>query len=216
MLIGTDHLIETASFIGLMLGFLGSIFLSIGLLKSKEAIRDEETTYWGYNPFKINSMISDRVAALIGFALIIAGFSTSASAALVQVIPMNISYNLIVTSLALTFIGWLVILLVLQRRSATHTKAKMAHERMAVSERFKLQVKDINNIIDSQSRDSYDLNTVRFQNLEVLIHHLPDLSVEDRGILNKTLEEIKASKDFEQLKTALEKGSHSFFAQITQ
>ncbi len=59
------------------MGFIGSIIFSAGLIKSKQQILDENTSYWNENPFTLKAELRSQPYYVIGIGFIIAGFATS-------------------------------------------------------------------------------------------------------------------------------------------
>lgn len=82
--------------------------MSAGLLKSREAAIDEETPFWGKNPFKIRDVLASRNIALWGFSLLIAGFATTTMVELANIFQIETVFGVVMGSLALIFFGWLV------------------------------------------------------------------------------------------------------------
>lgn len=59
------------------MGFIGSIIFSAGLIKSKQQILDENTSYWNKNPFTLKAELRSQPYYIVGIGLLIAGFSIS-------------------------------------------------------------------------------------------------------------------------------------------
>ncbi len=195
---------DIINFIGLILGFIGSILLSVGLLKSREAAIDEETPFWGKNPFKMQDILASRNLAMWGFSLFVAGIATTTMVELAKIANIQTVFGVAMGSLALTFFGWLVILLVMQQKSSAHIRHKNAHFRKALKERLILQIKGLKDILSSPNPKSYDFNSVKYGNLEILIGFIRSIDSETQTKLESCLEKIKSSKEFEDIKLALE------------
>lgn len=190
--------------IGLALGFVGSVLLSAGLLKSKEAAVDEETPFWGENPFKVRDVLVSRNLALWGFLLFVAGFATTAMVEFASMANIKTVFGVAAGSLALTFLGWLVILLLMQRKSSSHIEYKNAHFRKALLSRLELQIKNLNKIMASPNPGNYDFNSVKYGNLEILIGLKPDVDKVTSEKLQTCLHNINNSTEFQGIKAAME------------
>lgn len=66
---------STLNLASLILTFLGTVLLSIGLLRSRQQIEDESSTYYGFNPFVKANMSDEQRVILPGFLLLITGFA---------------------------------------------------------------------------------------------------------------------------------------------
>ncbi len=195
---------DIINFIGLILGFIGSVLLSAGLLKSKEAAIDEETPFWGRNPFKIQDVLASRNLSLWGFSLFVAGFATTAMVELANIVNIKSVFSVAAASLALTFFGWLVIALTMQKKSSEHVRHKNAHFRKALKERLILQIKSLKDILSSPNPKNYDFNSVKYGNLELLIGFVPNIDGETNTKLEICIDKVKSSKEFEDIKMAME------------
>lgn len=195
---------ELINFIGLVLGFIGSVLLSAGLLKSREAAIDEETPFWGKNPFKIRDVVASRNLALWGFSLFVAGFATTAMVELANIAQIKTVFGVAMGSVALTSLGWLAIFLLMQQKSSAHRRHKHAHFRKALKERLSMQIKSLEDILSSPNPKNYDFNSVKYGNLELLIGLMPDIDEGARANLEACLDKIKSSKEFEDIKVPIE------------
>ncbi|HSX42721.1 MAG TPA: hypothetical protein VLF59_01410 [Candidatus Saccharimonadales bacterium] len=195
---------DIINFVGLVLGFIGSVLLSAGLLKSKEAAIDEETPFWGENPFKMRGVLTSRSLALWGFALFVAGFATTAMVGLAGIIHLKSMFGVIAGSLALTFFGWLLVALIMQQKALAHKSHKNAHFKKAVVERLNMQIKSLKDILASPNPKNYDFSSVKYGNLELLVKHIPDIDREARKKLEVCLEKIKGATEFADIKEAME------------
>ena len=195
---------DIINFVGLVLGFIGSVLLSAGLLKSKEAAIDEETPFWGENPFKVRDVLTSRSLALWGFALFVAGFATTAMVGLAGIIHLKSVFGVITGSLALTFFGWLVIVLIMQQKALAHKSHKNAHFKKALVGRLNMEIKSLKDILASPNPKNYDFNSVKYGDLVLLVRHVPDIDREARKKIETCLERIKSATEFAEIKEAME------------
>jgi len=66
---------QTLQVIGLVLNFIGAILFAFPVIKSKKAIEDESSTYWGHNPPLRKAMQKETILGIIGLALLLIGFA---------------------------------------------------------------------------------------------------------------------------------------------
>jgi len=66
---------EIISLVANVLNFIGAIFLSAGLIKSTDQIKDESATYYGANPYTSNSSLKSQPYYKVGFRIFVTGFA---------------------------------------------------------------------------------------------------------------------------------------------
>ncbi|MEK7561744.1 MAG: hypothetical protein AAB541_02680 [Patescibacteria group bacterium] len=203
---------DVINFVGIVLGFVGSVLLSAGLLMSREAAIDKETPFWGENPFKIKDVLASRNLALWGFSLLIAGFATTAIVGFARIASIQTIFGVAAASLGLTFLGWLLMLLTLQAKTTSHLLHKSSHFRKALVERLKLQIKSLEDILSSPNPGNYDFRSVKFDNLELLMGLIPNIDRETQKKLQSCIEKIKRSGKFEDMKEAMNECLNEFEA----
>jgi len=196
--------VNIINFVGLILGFVGSVLLSVGLLKSKEAAVDEETPFWSKNPFKIRDVLTSRNFALWGLSLFVAGSATTTMVEFASIANIQTVFGVAMGSLALTFFGWLVIALIMQRKSSAHISHKNTHFRKVLKEQLVLQIKQLKDILSSPNPKSHDFNFIKYMDLEILIDFIPKIDSETQTKLEICLEEIKRSKELGDIRLAME------------
>ena len=118
---------ELLKIISVAFGFIGSVLLSAGLIKSHKQIDDETATYWGGNPFTKENLLSEQRLIFTGFIFIIAGFSFQLSTEITFYPKSSILFNSILTGLLLTVTGVLALFIFIQARANNHEKRRRSH-----------------------------------------------------------------------------------------
>jgi len=60
--------------IGLVFNLLGSLILGFGMIRSKERIEKESTSYWDGNPYTKKYFYTDKKIGLWGIGFLLIGF----------------------------------------------------------------------------------------------------------------------------------------------
>jgi len=113
--------------IGGSLGFIGSVILSAGLLKTKEQIRDENKAYFNQNPYTTDAAISSQPYYVGGFLSIIAGFAIVIGGQIGALYQQNSLTVAILYSITIALGGYLGMALFLLHQFASHRKRRMIH-----------------------------------------------------------------------------------------
>lgn len=77
-----DEIIKNLNLIGLILNFIGSLIMGLGMIRSKNRIEKESGTYYDGNPYTKKFFYTDRKIGLLGIILLAIGF-------LLQLISLN-------------------------------------------------------------------------------------------------------------------------------
>lgn len=97
--------------VGLVMGYLGSIMLSVGILRSKQEVIDEEKPFWGPNPFKMRSTLNSRLLGFAGLAALVAGFAiTTVANAFINILDVDNVWQALIIIAFLVAIAYSIIL----------------------------------------------------------------------------------------------------------
>lgn len=133
--------VEVLKLFGLGLGFVGSVLLSIGLVKSRQQIDDETGSYWGQNPFLRENILGERKLVIIGFIALLAGFAFQLSTT-ITFYPVGAEvFGAIAIGVALTLVGVLSLLLFVQSRESHHRRRHEAHYRRVLRRQTESMIK---------------------------------------------------------------------------
>ncbi|MFA5995572.1 MAG: hypothetical protein WCW27_01275 [Patescibacteria group bacterium] len=114
---------ELLNLFSIATSFIGSIFLSLGLIKSKQQIEDETGTYFGHNPYLKEYVLSDQKFILLGFHLLIISFAFQFAMAIPWFPEVSKLLDTILLGIVLSLSGVLS-LLVYQRYVYRHHETK--------------------------------------------------------------------------------------------
>jgi hypothetical protein len=115
---------EWIKIIGDILTFFGSIFLGGGLIRSKLQIRDEESTYYDNNPYKVEGALKSRPYYQAGLILLVLGFSFALSERLLSILDSTEVLMHISFAIALASTGVMLTLVFMMQQSVKHLKLK--------------------------------------------------------------------------------------------
>ncbi|MGB4956993.1 MAG: hypothetical protein WBO49_00925 [Candidatus Saccharimonas sp.] len=113
------------------MGFVGSIIFSAGLIKSKQQILDENTSYFDENPFTLKAELRSQPYYVVGIGFIITGFAMSIAGSIAE----NLHYYQVLVSIliavSISMLGFfgMAVFYILQSKS---------HQRNYVSYRKKI------------------------------------------------------------------------------
>lgn len=143
--------------IGVTLGFVSSVIFSAGLIKPKEQIRDENTTYFNANFYTLNAAMGSRTYLIIAFVLLIAGFATSLGGLLGEFFGNG---NLLISFLftvSLIFFGLLGTALFYLQRIAAHNKMKSAHAKTVFLGAIRNHKNSLRNLMNNSTQNKDEL-----------------------------------------------------------
>lgn len=111
------------------MGFIGSIIFSAGLIKNKQQILDENSTYFNGNPFTLKAELRSQPYYVIGIGLIIMGFAASIAGDIGEKLEhyqVLVSLLIMISISLLGFFGMAVFYIV---QSRSHQKNKVEHRK---------------------------------------------------------------------------------------
>lgn len=194
---------DELNLIGLLAGFVGTVLLSAGLVKSEEQALDESKPYWGSNPFLEKAALASRKLALAGLSSIVASFAISASIGANRLLHLTYPLPLAaILSLALTLMGWLALILFLQISAGRHIRHRQAHYRVVLHEAILGQIRQINQFNKDQWKamdvESFKRDCVRkLRSFECMLRYY------DVQVMLELCGQIEMSKDMEGILIAL-------------
>lgn len=189
--------------VGLVLGYLGSILLSAGLIKSKEEVIDEEKPFWGPNPFRIRSTLRSRQLGFMGVALLVAGFATSTvAAAFENVLDVdNVGLALAVIVVLIAF-AYGVVLLALRAKKRAHVNARSRYY-------FNELIREVRNLRHQYQKEPFAATKDRsFDELkkhctQTLAKYAPSLDQEGKKHVGKLIGSIDKAERLDDIISAL-------------
>lgn len=190
--------------IGLVMGYLGSIMLSMGLFKSKQELIDEEKPFWGPNPFKMRSTMRSHWLGVAGVAFLVAGFATTTVAIAFSTVLRIDNVNLAMSVIALLIVtAYSIILLALKAKKRAHLDAK---SRYYFNELIK-EVRELKNKYEKEpviTTQDGTLDDLKKQHSQQFSKNLNDLKPDDKKAIEKLISSIDKAEQFADITTALE------------
>lgn len=190
--------------IGLIMGYLGSISLSLGIIKSKQEVIDEETPFWGPNPFKMRSTLRSRLLGFSGVALLVAGFATtSVTTALDTVFNIDDLPLAVSTITLLTATAYAILWFALKAKHRAHIDAK---SRYYFQELIK-EVRELKNKYEKQpiiSTQDGTLDDLKKQQMQQFSKSLSNLKPDDKKALEKLISNIDKAGEYAEFTAALD------------
>jgi hypothetical protein len=185
--------------IGLVLGYLGSILLSAGLIKSKEEVIDEEKPFWGPNPFRIRSTLRSRQLGFMGVALLVAGFAISTvAAAFENVLHIDSVGFALAVIVALIAFAYGVVLLALRAKKRAHISAR---NRYYFNELIH-EVRELRNQYQKEpfaATADHSFDELKKQHTQMFTKYTPDLDQEGKKQIGKLIGNIDKAETFDDL-----------------
>lgn len=191
--------------IGDFSAFIGTILLSAGLLRSEEQIKDEETTYYDGNPFKIKSSIKSQPYYRAGFRFLIIGFSINSATSISKIMGFyNDLIKEILLSVSILIFGFLLI----QWFERLGENKHRVYKQELINENFFARLKQIylevqDNILGGDKTETdfeiYKNNVI--SDLDNRKNFLQDNYFSDVSLL---IENLKKSKSFESFQVYVE------------
>lgn len=189
--------------IGLVMGYLGSISLSLGIIKSKQEVIDEETPFWGPNPFKMRSTLRSRLLGFTGVALLVAGFATTTVATALDTVFNIEDVPLAISLIALLIVtAYAILLFALKAKHRAHIDAK---SRYYFQELIK-EVRELKNKYEKQpviSTQGGNLDNLKKQQMQQFSKSLSNLKPDDKKALEKLISNIDKAGEYAELTSAL-------------
>lgn len=189
--------------IGLIMGYLGSISLSLGIIKSKQEVIDEETPFWGPNPFKMRSTLRSRLLGFSGVALLVAGFATtSVTTALDTVFDIDDLPLAVSTIALLTATAYAILWFALKAKHRAHIDAKSRYY-------FNEIIKEARKLKDEYEKKSViiteddSLADLKKQYVGGLSKDLNYLKPDDKKIIEKLISSIDKAQQLPDMVAAL-------------
>lgn len=190
--------------IGLILGYLGSISLSVGIIKSKQEVVDEERPFLGPNPFKMRSTLRSRLLGFAGVAMLVAGFATSTVATAFNTV-FHINHLPLALGVIFILVGsaYLVIALALDTKKRAHLNAKSRY----YMEEFTNEVRKLKDDLKNHPLESMTERTfskLKKQTLQQFSHYGADLTSEARKQTGKLMSALDKAKNTRDIVRALD------------
>lgn len=111
------------------MGFMGSIIFSAGLIKGKQQILDENTSYFDKNPFTLKAELKSQPFYIIGIAFLIAGFATSIAGSISEIVN---DYRLLISilvAISITMLGYFAMAIFYITKNKVHHNNYVAHRK---------------------------------------------------------------------------------------
>lgn len=192
------------NFIGLVLGYLGSIMLSVGILKSRQEVIDEEKPFWGPNPFRIRSTLGSRILGFSGMIALVAGFATTTVAnAFIYLIRIRDVWLAILVIMALLLFAYAIIFGALYAKKRAHINAKNKYYYHELLDTIRALYEEPSEE-DVPGKAKRDLEDIRKHYLDTLSRYSSDIGYENRQQLGRLLTNITDAKDAAAIKAFLE------------
>lgn len=189
--------------IGLIMGYLGSISLSLGIIKSKQEVIDEETPFWGPNPFKMRSTLRSRLLGFTGVALLVAGFATTTVATALETVFNIDDVPLAISLIALLIVtAYAILLFALKAKHRAHVAAKSRYY-------FNEIIKEARNLKSEYEKnpviatEDHTLEDLKKQYVGQLSKDLNYLKPDDKKIIEKLISNIDKAQQLSDLVAAL-------------
>jgi len=197
-----DGIIQVLSLVGLLASFVGSVLLSVGLIKTEQEVRDEEQPYWGVNPFRLKGALSSRKSSVAGFALVISGFATELVTGLFSVFDYQSLLGAVGFSIALSFGGWLLTIWFVGSRLSKHVKSKQDHHQDSLTQVVKSLIKNYDAKL-VPNEPSYNFQQVKFDHIHQLVDYLPRIGHDVYKVLSEAIGEMRGAEGMKAMRDSL-------------
>lgn len=111
------------------MGFIGSVIFSAGLIKNKQQILDENSTYLDNNPFTLKAELRSQPYFIVGIGLIIIGFAASISGKIGDRLEHNQLLLSLLIMVSISFFGFFAMAVFYIVQSKVHQKNKIEHRK---------------------------------------------------------------------------------------
>lgn len=191
------------NFVGLVLGYAGSIMLSVGILKSRQEVIDEEKPFWGPNPFRIRSTLSSRTLGFAGMVSLVAGFAvTTVANAFLYLLKINDPLLALLVIVALLIFAYAIIFGALYAKKQAHITAKHRYYYHELVDTIRQLYDEEDDPVPGVPKRQFD--EVKKHYLDTLSRYSGDVGLEDRQTLGRLLTNITDAKDLAAIKAFLE------------
>lgn len=192
---------ELLELVGLVLGYLGSIMLGTGILRSKQEVIDEERPFHGPNPFKMRSILNSRLLGFAGMSSLITGFAiTTVVYAFTNILESDDVWLALVITALLLAIAYSIIVTSLKAKLRAHINAKNRYYFNKLIDEARI----LNDEPIQKDSESYDFTSVKNRYLSHLSHFNDDLSFEDKQSLGRLIDALQSAEDIAEVKAILD------------